>query len=153
MRHSTKHSAKRQGQLNLVLLGSAAALAACQPANPYSTQVEPLKRSGYASKTDCVLDWGSEDRCEEDRTGGSGSGGGARYWGPYYSSSGRVYGYDGVTGSLRQVPIRATEVQRVNSSESQVYQSGKGKYAAAAAKVSRGGFGGGGRGFFSSGGG
>lgn len=153
MRKPTKNSATRQGQLNLVLLGSAAALAACQPANPYSTQLEQLKRSGYVSKADCVLDWGSEDRCEEDRTGGSGSGGGARYWGPYYSSSGRVYGYDGVTSSLRQVPIRATEVQNFTSSESQVYQSGKGKYAAAAVNITRGGFGGGGRGSFSSGGG
>ena len=153
MRHLTKHSMKRQGPLNLVLLSSAATLAACQPANPYSTQIEPMQRAGYASQADCVLDWGSADQCEEDLTGGNGSGGGARYWSPYYSSSGRVYGYNGVTRSLRQVPTRATDVQHIRSSESQVYQSGKGPYAAAAAKISRGGFGGGGRGLFSSGGG
>lgn len=149
-----RNKTKRQGHLHLVLLGGAAALTACQPANPYSTQTENLQRAGYAQKADCVQDWGSEDRCEDTQNStGSGGGGGARYWGPYYSSTGRVYGYDGVTSSLTQTPSRATALQNFVGSESQVYQSGRGKYATAAAKISRGGFGSGGRGIFSSAGG
>lgn len=144
---------KLQGRLHLVLLGSATALTACQPSPPYSNQIEQLKRAGYASKADCARDWGSEDNCEDARHGGGTvAGGGAHYWGPYYSSSGRVYGYDGVTRTLNQMPSRAAVTQGFAGSESQIYGAGQGKYAAAA-KATRGGFGGGGRGGFASGGG
>jgi uncharacterized protein YgiB involved in biofilm formation len=137
----TPHKRPGQGQLRLVLLGSAAALAACQPSTPpYSTQPEQLTRAGYTHQDDCVQDWGSSYQCEE--VGGSG---GARYWGPYYSSSGRIYGYDGVTRTLMRPPTRANVTQSFTGSEHQVYSSGQGKYAAAKANISRGGFGGGGR--------
>jgi hypothetical protein len=141
---------KRQGQLRLVLLGSAAALAACQPSPPtYSNKTEELTRAGYTHKDACAQDWGSEDQCEAAQGGG---GGGVRYWGPYYSSSGRIYGYNGVTRSLMQQPQQAVVTQSFTGSEHQVYASGQGKYAAAKANISRGGFGGGGRGGFSFGG-
>ena len=160
----TPHKRPGQGQLRLVLLGSAAALAACQPSTPpYSTQPEQLTRAGYTHQDDCVQDWGSSYQCEEvggtahsatssGGGGGGGGSGGARYWGPYYSSSGRIYGYDGVTRTLMRPPTRATVTQSFTGSEHQVYSSGQGKYAAAKANISRGGFGGGGRGGFSFGG-
>jgi hypothetical protein len=144
---------KRQGQLRLVLLGSAAALAACQPSPPtYSNKTEELTRAGYTHKDACAQDWGSEDQCEAAQGGGGGGGGGVRYWGPYYSSSGRIYGYNGVTRSLMQQPQQAVVTQSFTGSEHQVYASGQGKYAAAKANISRGGFGGDGRGGFSFGG-
>ena len=154
---------KRQGQLRLVLLGSAAALAACQPSPPTcSNKTEELTRAGYTHKDACAQDWGSEDQCEEvsgtlnsatsNGGGGGGSSGGARYWGPYYSSSGRIYGYNGVTRTLMQPPRQAVVTQSFTGSEHQVYASGQGKYAAAKANISRGGFGGGGCGGFSFGG-
>ena len=144
---------KRQGQLRLVLLGSAAALAACQPSPPtYSNKTEELTRAGYTHKDACAQDWGSEDQCEAGQSGSGGGGGGVRYWGPYYSSSGRIYGYNGVTRSLMQQPQQAVVTQSFTGSEHQVYASGQGKYAAAKANISRGGFGGGGRGGFSFGG-
>jgi hypothetical protein len=130
---------KRQGQLRLVLLGSAAALAACQPPSPpYSTQTEQLVRAGYTHQDDCVQDWGSSYQCEElagsassgmnssGGGGGGGSSGSARYWGPYYSSSGRIYGYDGVTRALMRTPQHAVVTQSFIGSEQQVYASGQG---------------------------
>jgi len=160
--HPSAHPPKRQGQLRLVLLGSAAALAACQPSPPpYSTQPEQLTRAGYTTREACARDWGGDDQCEDaggyvnsatSSGGGGGGSGGARYWGPYYSSSGRIYGYDGVTRPLMRPPSQATATQSFTGSEHQVYTSGQGQYAAAKANISRGGFGGGGRGGFSFGG-
>jgi hypothetical protein len=148
-------STRRQGKLNLVLLGGAAALAACQPTpNPYSTEVREVQRAGYASRADCIEDWGREEDCEEEPLAGSGS----FFWGPYYSSAGHVYGYDGVTRSLTRTPSRAAATKKTMASESQIYSSGRGKYASVgksmssghSASVARGGFGGGGRGGFRS---
>jgi len=50
-------------------------------------------RDIYATKADCVHDWGDENRCEAEKQGtGSGahggSSGGSRYYGPEYSSNG-----------------------------------------------------------------
>ncbi len=57
--------------------------------------IEQLKQDSYASKEDCVRDWGSQQNCKEDTgsgahsSGGGGSGGGGnsvekRYYGPRY---------------------------------------------------------------------
>jgi len=53
--------------------------------------VEQLKQDRYASKSDCVQDWGSEENCKEDSdsysrvgSGGGGGGGGSGYRGPRY---------------------------------------------------------------------
>src|SRR3954468_10959341 len=75
---------KRSGRVTLVLLG-AAALAACGD-NPDE------KRDVYASKQDCVADWGDEKKCEAapaatgSSTGRSHTGGGY-FWGPIYSGA------------------------------------------------------------------
>ncbi|MDD4929151.1 MAG: hypothetical protein PHP85_07740 [Gallionella sp.] len=53
---------------------------------------EQLKQDKYASRTDCVKDWGAESQCEEDAPGsgggsgggGSGGGSGGGYHGPRY---------------------------------------------------------------------
>lgn len=115
--HTSAHPHKRQGQLRLVLLGSAAALAACQPSPPkYSTQPEQLTRAGYTTREACAREWGGDDQCEAaggyvnsaTSSGGGGGGniGGARYWGPYYSSSGRIYGVSAQLTTLLRVGDR-----------------------------------------------
>jgi hypothetical protein len=71
---------KSSSRITLVFLG-AAALAAC------GQEGNALRRDVYASKDDCLKDWGDELKCEEQsaRTPSSGSHGG--YWyGPMYRS-------------------------------------------------------------------
>ena len=53
--------------------------------------IEQLKQDSYASKTDCVQDWGSEENCKEDsgsslriNSGGGGGSSGGGYHGPRY---------------------------------------------------------------------
>lgn len=78
-----KRTRKRSAHITLVLLG-AAALAACDDQNG--------RRDLYASKQDCVQDWGEQTKCEPapdsaNTTGRSHSGGGY-FWGPmYYGNS------------------------------------------------------------------
>jgi hypothetical protein len=70
--------------ITLVLIGSAASLAACSP------DIEPsYQRDHYASVEDCAADWGRPESCEPAagsalNQGGTGSG--YYYRGPIYSS-------------------------------------------------------------------
>ena len=77
-----KRTRKRSAQITLVLLG-AAALSACDD--------EPERRDLYASKQDCVKDWGDETKCESAPDGASKTTrshtGGGYFWGPLYSGS------------------------------------------------------------------
>ncbi len=130
-----KKFSRRQGTLSLVLLGSALGLTAC--GQSWSDAPETVSRGTYQTKSDCVADWKEQELCEE-RTS---SGGGAHYWGPYYSQAGRVYGYDGRVRQITQAPSRAMATERAVMSESQIHRTAGGKYASTA-KVSRGGFGG-----------
>jgi uncharacterized protein YgiB involved in biofilm formation len=77
-----KRTRKRSAQITLVLLGTAA-LAACDD--------QSERRDLYASKQDCVQDWGDETKCEpapnaSTTTGRSHTGGGY-FWGPLYSGN------------------------------------------------------------------
>ncbi len=73
---------KRSAHITLVLLG-AAALSGCDD--------QSKRRDVYASRQDCVHDWGDEKKCEPAPdsaapTGRSHSGGGF-FWGPLYSGN------------------------------------------------------------------
>ena len=78
-----KRTRKRSAQVTLVLLG-AAAISACGDQSEH--------RDLYASKQDCVQDWGTETKCEPAPDGAASSGGrthtgGGYFWGPRYSSN------------------------------------------------------------------
>ena len=72
---------RRSAHITLVLLG-AAALAGCGD--------DADRRDLYASKQDCVKDWGDESKCEQAPPGTTSShphSGNGYFWGPAYSSS------------------------------------------------------------------
>jgi uncharacterized protein YgiB involved in biofilm formation len=120
---------KSSARVTLVLVG-AAALAAC------SHDDETLRRDLYASKNDCVRDWGDEQKCEAKpaESGGSAGHGGGFYWfGPSYRS--------GQFGS-----------SSVSRTPGTVDAARAGSHAVGTAHVSRGGFGSSGASHSSSGG-
>jgi uncharacterized protein YgiB involved in biofilm formation len=116
---------RRSAKITLVLLGTAAALAACG---------DDQRRDLYASKQDCVQDWGDEQKCEPAPAGTTASrphSGGGYWWGPSYSSS--SYRPSGASTSAGWASARS------------------GSRAVATSSVSRGGFGHGASGHSSSG--
>ena len=85
---------KRSAHITLVLLG-AAALASCDD--------QSERRDVYASKQDCVHDWGDEKKCEAAPDSAAPSGrshsGGGYFWGPLYYGGNR-YGSAGSSSAL-----------------------------------------------------
>ncbi|HEX5338554.1 MAG TPA: hypothetical protein VFW53_08965 [Gallionella sp.] len=81
---------KRSHEVMLWMLGAGLGVAILSE----DKTVEQLKQDRYASKEDCLKDWGSEESCQEEpsqggshASGGSGGGGGNadnRYRGPRY---------------------------------------------------------------------
>lgn len=132
----------RQGTLQLVLLGSLAMATACAP-RPDDVQ-ENMKRPLYLSQDDCRKDWSGDD-CERTAT----RGGSHAWWGPYYSSAGRVYHYDGRVTPLSAAPAHKAYEHASRLSPNEVFST-PGRYvtaaphasATSAKAVSRGGFGG-----------
>ena len=109
---------RSSARVTLVLLG-AAALAAC------SQEDETLRRDLYASREDCIKDWGDQYKCEEQPGAGHTSGyhPGLSYWyGPAYR-----YGQYGST-SRSEAPGTVTEAR-------------PGSHSIGTSHVSRGGFG------------
>jgi hypothetical protein len=107
---------RSSARVTLVLLG-AAALAAC------GQEDDALRRDVYASKDDCVQDWGDELKCEKQPAPGFTSGGRSGYWyGPSYGSG--QYG-----SSSRSEPPGT------------VSQSRPGSHSVGTSHVSHGGFG------------
>lgn len=78
---------KRSAHITLVLLG-AATLSACDDHNE--------RRDVYASRQDCVHDWGDEKKCEPAPDSAAPAGrahtGSGFFWGPLYSGSSYRYG-------------------------------------------------------------
>jgi uncharacterized protein YgiB involved in biofilm formation len=110
-----KRTRKRSAQITLILLG-VAALAGCND--------QDERRDLYASKQDCVKDWGDETKCESapdsaNTTGHSHSGGGF-FWGPSYFGSG----------------LRSS-----GASSSALSTARSGSHSIGSSSVSRGGFG------------
>lgn len=113
---------KRSARITLVLVG-AAALAACGDS-------DPERRDVYASKQDCVQDWGQETKCEPAPASATNStsrphSGHGYFWGPLYrgSSAGYRAGSSGTSGA------------------SAIGGAGTSSRAIGSASVSRGGFG------------
>ena len=100
---------KSSACVTLVLIG-AAALAGCGGDSATS------RRSAYASKEECLADWGDPKECEEKPRTGSG----ARTWGP---TAGAWHGYSSSRGS-------SSSTSRSSSSRS-----------SSSSSTSRGGFG------------
>ena len=118
---------KSSSCITLVFLG-AAALAAC------GQEGEALRRDVYASKDDCLKDWGDELKCEEQPSVAPRSGEHGAYWyGPFYRG-----GQFGSSGAPR--PHGSVDAAR------------PGSRAVATTHVSRGGFGASGAAHASSGG-
>ena len=86
----------------------------------WTEERETLRRDVYASKEDCIKDWGEERNCEQDF---SARGSAVRYYGPSYRSG--EYG-----SSSNSKP------------EGTVDSARPGSHAVGTAHVSRGGFGG-----------
>ena len=103
-------SRKSSRQVTLVLLG-AATLVACSQDDP------TLRRDVYASKDDCVADWGDEVKCEPSPVTSHGGFHGFYWYGPAYRSG------------LANVPAGTVEGAR------------PGSHAVFTSQVSRGGFG------------
>jgi uncharacterized protein YgiB involved in biofilm formation len=118
---------KSSSRITLVFLG-AAALAAC------GQEGDGMRRDVYASKDDCLKDWGDELKCEEQSapTRNTGGHGGGFWYGPFYRS-----GQFGSSASSR--PGGSIDSAR------------PGSRAVATSHVSRGGFGGSGAAHASSG--
>lgn len=73
---------KRSHEVALWMLGAGLGVAMLSE----DKAIEQLKQDRYASKADCVQDWGSEENCREDSASAShasGSSGGG-YYGPRY---------------------------------------------------------------------
>ncbi|MBF0495376.1 MAG: hypothetical protein HQK58_02185 [Deltaproteobacteria bacterium] len=83
---------KRSKKIVLVLMASAS-IAAC---GSDSSDSQNTRREEYATKEDCMNDWGDPDRCERQSTG--------YYYGPhYYFFGGHAYYFR--TGSYDPVPV------------------------------------------------
>jgi hypothetical protein len=71
--------------VTLVLIG-AAAVSGCSDPAPTS------RKAAYASRQECLADWGDEKECDEQAAPRSGSSGSHIYWGPSYRSPSRNSG-------------------------------------------------------------
>jgi hypothetical protein len=100
---------KSSACVTLVLMG--AALSGCG-----QDEGGTLRRDQYASRADCLADWGDPADCEERPAGAGGVTGGRTWWGPSY------YGRSGA-GSGGALPLRP------------------GSHAITSHSISRGGFG------------
>lgn len=111
-----KRNRRRSAQITLVLMG-AAALTACG-------NRDEARRDLYASKQDCVQDWGDEKKCEQAPAGTTSSRphtGGGYFWGPSYFGR-----YRGGSSSATSTGVTSAR---------------SGSRAVASSSVSRGGFG------------
>lgn len=142
--------------ITLVLIGSAASLAACSP------DIEPsYQRDHYASIEDCAADWGRPESCEpaagsalsQGGTGG-GTGGGYYYRGPIYSSG---YRNNAQAAAREQARSEGRAISNLAPSDRSVARSGPATRSSTSSGVrgssptARGGFGSSSRSFSSGG--
>lgn len=73
---------RSSSSVTLVLVG-ASALSACGPS---SQSTDTMRRDMYASKADCMQDWGADPaKCEPAKSSSTTRTGGSHYWGPAYT--------------------------------------------------------------------
>lgn len=144
-------------RITLVLIGSAAALAACAPDAPPTYQ-----RDHYLSLQDCEADWGRPEACEPasgnalaanggggSASGGTGGGGGYYFRGPIYSTG---YRNDAQTAWREMARADGRPVASLAPSDRSVARSGPAsRPVASGSSTSRGGFGSSARSFSSGG--
>lgn len=82
-------SRKSSTRVTLVLIGAAATLAGCGSPDDSG---EALRRNLYASKEDCVADWGDPRECEQSEAPQNGGHAGRVWFGPSYRYGGGSYG-------------------------------------------------------------
>ena len=114
---------KRSKEIALTLLASVSLVAGgC-------SQEQMTKREVYKTRQQCIDDWGSEEECEQDRSGG--------YFGPHYVYwGGHPYYYP--RGSVDPVPVRG------NAQFAGVREGMRSAYSAGTISdrhITRGGFG------------
>ncbi len=113
---------KSSSHISLVLIGAAAlsgTLAGCSKQEPKQEPKQEMRRDVYASKQDCLADWGQTPQdCEPAHDRPTGNGANTHYYGRSYPH------YGGSSGTSSPLPSR----------------SGSGK-AIGSSSVSRGGFG------------
>ena len=139
---------KRSRAVPLILLGTLSLLTACGQG-----EKTELKQQNYASREDCLNDWGRDERdCRPARSG-------IGYVGPRYfwhHGGGHPVAVD-ADGSTRPLPnsylsrpgttSRATGITTTTSRISGRYTSGGARMGGGGGTISRGGFGGTSRGF------
>jgi len=122
---------KRSARVRLVVLGTVVGVSGCDSAP------QPLQQQVYASREDCVRDWGDPPDCSPAPSHGS-TGYGGYYWGPRYywdRDANRPVAVD-PDGATRTVTN--SRVTSAGSIEGSTHAAGT---------FSRGGFGSFGRGF------
>ncbi|MDK2122859.1 hypothetical protein [Parachitinimonas caeni] len=105
----------RKSKLVVLTLIGSATLAGC------SEQVQ-TKRNMYASREDCLKEWPPED-CREESYRRSNGSTGYSYWGPHYTSNGRVFHYNG-RESMRYGKLSSSRA--ISTSHSSVSRGGFG---------------------------
>lgn len=113
---------KRSKEISLILIASASFVSCGAPSSE-------THRELYANRQKCQEDWGSEDRCEEQREG--------RYYGPrYIYSGGRPFYYP--RNSEKPVPLgQQGQFSRLSPGMKSLNSSG----TFTTSHISRGGFG------------
>jgi len=139
---------KKQKRPKLTLIGvsgvfaGAALIAGCDNDKP--VQVE---RATYASQVDCERDWSSADDCSyvgddaQPASGASASGstggayiGGGRWYGPYYTKTGKVYHANGEETNEVVSTANSRGISESTTTEGALSEHGS-------KAISRGGFG------------
>ncbi len=122
-------------RITLVLIGSAASLAACGP-----DPMPAYQRDLYASKEDCVADWGRPESCDS-APGTSAGSGGYHYRGPIYPTSYR----DDAQRAERERARSEGHMADTSPSDRSVARQGPGGTPVDASGTARRGFGSSGR--------
>jgi uncharacterized protein YgiB involved in biofilm formation len=141
---------KTQKRPTLILIGAAGTLAgAGLIAGCHNDTPVQVERAEYASLTDCERDWNRPDDCTLGANGGQpasgasssgsyvhGGAGGAHWYGPYYTKSGKVYHANGDETDEIVNASHSTRVSESTHSEGSLSGHGGGEEG-----ISRGGFG------------
>ena len=97
---------KSSTRVTLVLIGAATALSGCGSSTDSDAM---LRRNLYASKEDCVADWGDPKDCEQSAAPANGGRTGRVWFGPSYSYGA---GHAGTSAGHSAHSIGSTSISR-----------------------------------------
>lgn len=140
---------KRSRAVPLILLGTLTLLSACGRDDPVQ-----VKQHAYATREDCLSDWGRDEKdCRPARSGG-GYYMGPRYYWHHAGGHPVAINEDGSTRALRNTYLNRTgakstaiHTSTTTARISSRYTGGGMRMGGGTGKISRGGFGGMARGF------